>query len=93
MGDLFRKGLPNSSCPKIENILQESNKTRTEEARGQLPNSKTWFLLRNVDTITEYSSYYHVDMISPHPLLMIAGTEADTRFYNKDLLTHSKILY
>ena len=38
--------------------------------RGQHPNSKNWFLLKSVDQIVEYSSYDHVDMISPRPLLM-----------------------
>jgi fermentation-respiration switch protein FrsA (DUF1100 family) len=51
--------------------------------RGQHPNSPNWFLLRSVDQIAEYSSYDHVDMISPHPLLMIAGTKADTRFFSE----------
>lgn len=126
MGDLFRKGLPSSTCPNVENLLEESNKARTEEARGQPPrlqhvvpntpeevpkdaptlyregtdyyrtprgqhpNSQNWFLLRSVDRIAEYSSYEHVDMISPHPLLMIAGTEADTRFYSEIAINKAK---
>ena len=51
--------------------------------RGQHPNSTNLFLLKSVDQIAEYSSYDHVDMISPRPLLMIAGTNADTRFFSE----------
>ncbi|MFL6510606.1 MAG: alpha/beta hydrolase [Nitrososphaera sp.] len=58
--------------------------------RDQHPNSKNWFLLKSVDQIVEYSSYDHVDMISPCPLLMIAGTKADTRFYSEMAIDKAK---
>lgn len=126
MGDLFRKGLPTSMAPNLENLLKESNKARTEEARGQPPrmehivpntpeevpqdaptlyregtdyyrtpraqhpNSPNWFLLKSVDQIAEYSSYDHVDMISPRPLLMIAGSNADTRFFSEMAIEKAK---
>ena len=57
---------------------------------GQHPNSKNWFLLKSVDQIAEYSSYEHVDMISSRPLLMIAGTNADTRFFSEETIEKAK---
>ena len=109
-------------------MLDESNKARTEEARGQPPrlahivpntpeevpmdvpagglyregtdyyrtpraqhpNSPNWFLVSSIDRIAEYSSYEHVDMISPRPLLMIAGTKADTRFFSEMAIEQAK---
>lgn len=57
---------------------------------GQHPNSPNWFLLRSVEDIVEYSSYEHVDMISPRPLLMIAGTKADTRYFSEMAIEKAK---
>ena len=128
LGELYRKGLPSSTFPNIEQMLDESNKARTEEARGQPPrlahivpntpeevpmdvpagglyregtdyyrtpraqhpNSPNWFLVSSIDRIAEYSSYEHVDMISPRPLLMIAGTKADTRFFSEMAIEQAK---
>jgi len=128
MGEPFRKGLPTSIAPNLTNLLEGSNKARTEEAQGkpphlehivpntpeeipkdippgglyregtdyyltpraQHPNAPNWFLLRSVDRIVEYSSYEHIDMISPRPLLMIAGTEVDTRFYSEMAVEKAK---
>jgi len=47
-------------------------------------------LLRSVEDIVEYSSYEHVDMISPRPLLMIAGTKADTRYFSEKAIEKAK---
>lgn len=51
--------------------------------RAQHPNSQNKFVFSGIDKIAAYSSYDHVDLISPHPLLMIAGTEADTRYFSE----------
>jgi uncharacterized protein len=124
VGDLLRRGLTyykagGTSEETLEQLLEESNKARIEEAKGmppprkhivpnspeevpkdaptlfreaadyyrtpraQHPNSQNWFLTRSIDKIAGYASYDRVDMISPHPLLMIAGTEADTRYFSE----------
>jgi uncharacterized protein len=126
MGDFVRSGLRNSVIPNLEHLLDESNKARIEEAKGQPPrlehivpntpeevpkdapssireatdyyrtpraqhpNSQNWILVRSIDRIAEYSSYDHVDMISPHPLLMIAGTKADTRYFSEMAIEKAK---
>jgi uncharacterized protein len=48
------------------------------------------FLTRSIDQIAEYSSYDHIDMISPRPLLMIAGTKADTRYFSEMAIEKAK---
>lgn len=58
-----------------------SNYYRTP--RAQHPNARNLFLKQSVDRIAQYSSYDLIGLISPRPLLMIAGTEADTRYFSE----------
>ncbi|CAI1177630.1 alpha/beta hydrolase [Serratia quinivorans] len=58
-----------------------SNYYRT--SRAQHPNSPNLFLKQSVDRIAQYSSYDFIHLISPRPLLMIAGSEADTRYFSE----------
>ena len=65
MGDLFRKGLPTSMAPNLENLLERSNKARTEEARGQpppveliLPNTPEELLKGTPQFFREAINYY-----------------------------------
>ncbi|MEU7341349.1 MULTISPECIES: alpha/beta hydrolase [unclassified Streptomyces] len=51
--------------------------------RAQHPNSPNRYLARSVDQIAQYSSYDLVHLIAPRPLLMIAGTEADTAYFSR----------
>lgn len=51
--------------------------------RAQHPNSPNQYVFTSIDRIAAYSSYDHIDLISPHPLLMIAGTKADTRYFSE----------
>ncbi|OHX15538.1 alpha/beta hydrolase [Chromobacterium sphagni] len=52
-------------------------------ARAQHPNSPNRYLFRSIDRITAYSSFDHVERIAPHPLLLIAGSRADTRYFSQ----------
>ncbi|MFJ2281832.1 alpha/beta hydrolase [Pseudomonas sp. NPDC087803] len=52
-------------------------------ARAQHPNSPNKYVFTSIGRIAAYSSYDHIDLISPHPLLMIAGSEADTRYFSE----------
>ncbi|KAF9146726.1 hypothetical protein BGX20_006810, partial [Mortierella sp. AD010] len=46
--------------------------------RGSHPRSVNKFALWSYDTIITYDSFVKIDRISPRPLLLIAGTDADT---------------
>jgi fermentation-respiration switch protein FrsA (DUF1100 family) len=77
--------VPNTpeELPKDAPTLYREGTDYYRTPRAQHPNSANLFLTRSIDQIAEYSSYDHVDMISPRPLLMIAGTKADTRFFSE----------
>jgi fermentation-respiration switch protein FrsA (DUF1100 family) len=77
--------VPNSpeEVPKDAPTLFREAADYYRTPRAQHPNSQNWMLIRSMDKIAGYSSYDRIDMISPHPLLMIAGTEADTRYFSE----------
>lgn len=54
--------------------------------RAQHPNSPNWYVASSVISVATYSSYDHVDLISPRPLLMIAGTNADTLYFSEQAI-------
>ncbi|PVH68512.1 alpha/beta-hydrolase [Cadophora sp. DSE1049] len=48
-----------------------------QTSRGQHPRCTNLQLVRSLDTIATYDSFAFIDWISPRPLLMIIGSEAD----------------
>lgn len=53
------------------------------EGPGKHPNSTGWGLLQ-YDVLAHFLPFEHMDWIAPRPLLMIVGTEADTRHFSDD---------
>ena len=73
---------PDEMTDETPDLYREgSNYYRT--ARAQHPNSKNLCLVQSVDRIAQYSSYDLIGLISPRPILMIAGTKADTRYFSE----------
>jgi fermentation-respiration switch protein FrsA (DUF1100 family) len=51
--------------------------------RGQHPNSKGRFLLTSLDKMLAFSVYYLLPELLTQPLLLIAGSNADTKIYSE----------
>ncbi|MFG2949875.1 alpha/beta hydrolase [Streptomyces adustus] len=79
-------------CPETEEeaqgwpTLYQQGREYYRTPRAQHPNSPNWWIARSVDQIAQYSSYDMVHLISPRPLLMIAGTEADTAYFSRETI-------
>lgn len=59
-------------------------------SRGQHPNSKGRFLFASMDKILAYSAYDHISDFLIQPLLLIAGSKADTKVFSDLAYTLSK---
>ena len=80
---------PEDVTPETPNLYAEGcDYYRTP--RAQHPNSPNLFLVQSVDRIAQYSSYDLIHLISPRPLLMIAGTKADTRYFSELAISRAR---
>jgi uncharacterized protein len=52
--------------------------------RAQHPRATGLYPVRSADAMAGFDPFVIVDKISPRPLLMIAGSEADTRLFSED---------
>jgi len=48
------------------------------------PNSQNKYALTSLDKLMAFTALDHVEMISPRPLLVIAGTEAESFYYSQE---------
>ncbi|KAL4961595.1 alpha/beta hydrolase [Aspergillus stella-maris] len=58
--------------------------------RGHVETAPNWHLWRSIDRIATYRSYEFMDLISPRPLLMIAGSEADTLYFTQAAIDRAR---
>jgi len=63
--------------------LYKEGCTATTLRGHSIPSSVNWYIPLSLDTLATYSSYVFVDLISPHPLLMIAGPKAEALSFGR----------
>ncbi|TWF40374.1 hypothetical protein FHW36_10456 [Chitinophaga polysaccharea] len=52
--------------------------------RGQHPNSQNKYVFTSLDKLMAFTALDQVEMISPRPLLLIIGKNADSRYFSDD---------
>lgn len=52
--------------------------------RGHHPRANQGWILRSIDLIAPYDSYAMIRLVSPRPLLMIAGSEAESGYFSRE---------
>jgi fermentation-respiration switch protein FrsA (DUF1100 family) len=58
--------------------------------RAQHPRSTNRYPMWSHQLLVNYSSYAFNDFISPRPLLMIAGSKADTLYFSEEAIKQAK---
>lgn len=73
--------IPETAAP---NSLWREGYDYYRTPRGAHPRSTNRYRFTSFDKMFEYTAFDHVDWISPRPLLLIAGGEADTLYLSQD---------
>ncbi|ANM74366.1 putative alpha/beta superfamily hydrolase [Lactiplantibacillus plantarum] len=77
--------VPEEVTDGMPNTLEEAHEYyRT--ARGQHPRSTNQVSMMSIDKMTDFSTFLFADRYLTQPILMIAGTNADTLRFSEDLL-------
>ena len=59
-------------------------------SRAQHPNSPGRYVFTSLDKQMAFDAFAHVESISPRPLLMIAGSHADTRYFSEEAVARAR---
>jgi fermentation-respiration switch protein FrsA (DUF1100 family) len=79
--------------PPKKNMIPEAAPDLVKDAwdyymteRGSHPRSLQSWVGRSMDLCANFDAFRFVDMISPRPLLMIAGENADTKYFSEEAI-------
>src|SRR5215510_9919568 len=59
-------------------------------SRAYHPRTENWFALRSIDLIAQFDAFRLIDLISPRPLLMVAGSEAITDYFTREAIARAR---
>lgn len=127
VGDSAKNGFPVAKDPKfMQNLLTETAKQRTKEARGAkpmyvtyvpsseaeinentpkihkeayeyyrtprtaYPTSENKMLFTSNDKLAAFDAFAHIETVSPRPILLIVGSEADTAYFSEKAYDKAK---
>ncbi|MBC3988077.1 alpha/beta hydrolase [Streptomyces sp. AC563] len=89
-------GRPATLVSALPDAVDESTPAAAREfydyyrtPRAQHPRSTGMWVLRSVDKLDQYDSYADVHKIAPRPLLMIAGSRAETLPFSQGAVAHA----
>jgi fermentation-respiration switch protein FrsA (DUF1100 family) len=84
--------VPDSAASFTENTWQlyREGYDYYRTPRGQHPNSPNRYVFSSLPLQMAFFPFDQLDTISPRPLLVIAGSKADTRFWSQDVFQKAK---
>src|SRR5262249_52902460 len=59
-------------------------------SRAYHPRTENWFVLRSIDLIAQFDAFRLIDLISPRPLLMVAGSETVTDYFSREAIAKAR---
>ena len=77
--------VPNSPDEITEKtpVIQQEAYEYYRTPRCQHPNSPNKYLFTSIDRLCAFSAFANVETISPRPILLIVGSEADTIYFSE----------
>ena len=84
--------VPNSPADFTEKtpVLYREGYDYYRTPRGHHPNSPSKYMYSSLPQQIAFFPFEQLDTISPRPLLVIAGSKADTRFWSEDVMEKAK---
>ncbi|EFW18900.1 conserved hypothetical protein [Coccidioides posadasii str. Silveira] len=80
---------PDDIPPETQTLFREGSDYYRTPRAGH-PRSTNRYPLRSYDLMVNYSSYAFMELISPRPPLMVAGADADTRYFSEEAVARAK---
>ncbi|MEG0949499.1 MAG: carboxymuconolactone decarboxylase family protein [Bacteroidales bacterium] len=59
-------------------------------SRAQHPNSTNKYTFTSLDKLIGFSAFSHLEMLAPRPLLMIAGSNAESLYFSQDAYNQAR---
>lgn len=58
--------------------------------RAQQAGAPNRFLFRSMDKLAQFSGFENIHMVSPRPVLLIVGSDADSKYFSENAIEKAK---